>query len=262
MADITALAAQNADYTSSTTSKKKLADDMDAFLTLLTAQLSNQDPLSPMDSTEFTNQLVQFSSVEQQIDTNENLESLLGLTQASINASVVSYIGKEIQAESSTVPLQDGNAKFTYTLPTQAKKVNVIIKDAEGGIVKTMEGETGKGVHRLTWDGKDKDGVQLEDGAYSLEIQAEDTDGKQIENIYTTATGVATSVASDGNDVLVATGSVLFGVNYIISVGNIKETTDSDTDTGSSDTSDSSSSTDSSSTDSSDTGDTTETTTS
>ena len=87
------------------TSKTKLSSDLNSFLTLLTSQLKNQDPLSPMDSTQFTNQLVQFSQVEQQINMNSNLTNLIGLTQQSIASNVVNYIGKTIEGPSSQAPL-------------------------------------------------------------------------------------------------------------------------------------------------------------
>lgn len=218
MTDITSLAALNADYTKSTTSKDKLSGDLDSFLTLLTAQLKNQDPLSPMDSTEFTNQLVQFSGVEQAINTNTNLESLIGLSQASIGATAVGYLGKEVQAESATMPLQDGAGKYTYTLPSDARKCLIVIKDASGAVVKTENGQLTAGTYHMTWDGKDAYGKQLDDGAYTIEVQATDTSGETIEDIYTTVFGKATAVANDGDDVMIAAGPVLFGMSYIISV--------------------------------------------
>jgi flagellar basal-body rod modification protein FlgD len=237
MAEVTALASQNANYAKSTNSKDKLAADMNNFLTLLTSQMKNQDPLSPMDSTEFTNQLVQFAGVEQQINANEHLESLLGLTQASISASAVSYIGKQVQAESNTLPLQDGGpGKFTYTLTDQAKEALVIIKDSSGKVVRTLNGDTESGTHHMTWDGKDSKGNEMPDGAYTLEVQATKTDGSTMSNIYTTTTGIATSVASDGNDVLIAAGPVLFGMNYIISVSDVPAKTPDTGDSGSGET--------------------------
>ena len=85
------------------TSKNKLAKDLNSFLTLLTSQLKNQDPLSPMDSSEFTNQLVEFAQVEQQIGMNDNLTSLIGLTNQSIVSNAVNYIGTTIEGQSSQV---------------------------------------------------------------------------------------------------------------------------------------------------------------
>lgn len=218
MTDITSLAALNADYTKSDASKTKLSGDLDSFLNLLTAQLKNQDPLSPMDSTEFTNQLVQFSGVEQAINTNTNLESLIGLSQASIGATAVGYLGKEIQAESATMPLQDGQAKYTYTLPSDASKCLIVIKDSSGAVVKTVQGELEAGTYHMTWDGKNAYGEKMDDGAYTLEVQATDTDGETMDKIYTTVFGKATAVANDGDDVMVAAGAVLFGMSYIVSV--------------------------------------------
>ncbi len=239
MTDVTTLAALNADYSKSNASSTKLSGDLDSFLTLLTAQLKNQDPLSPMDSTEFTNQLVQFSGVEQAINTNTNLESLIGLSQASIGATAVGYIGKEVQAESATMPLQDGQAKFTYTLPADASKNLIVIKDSSGAVVKTMQGELTAGTYHMTWDGKNTYDEQLDDGAYTLEIQATGTDGESIDDIYTTVFGKVTAVANDGDDVMIAAGPVLFGMSYIVSVRDYTapatetptDTTDTTTDT-------------------------------
>jgi len=262
MANVSTVAAQNADYSQSSQSSKKLADDMNAFLTLLTAQLSHQDPLDPMDSSEFTNQLVQYAGVEQQIDTNEHLESLMGLTQASTAASAVSYIGKQVQAESSMIPLQGEEAKFTYTLLADASKAVALIKDADGNIIRSLEIDQNAGTHHVVWDGKDKNGEQMPPGAYGLSIDAEDTYGNTMEDIYTTVTGTATAVASDGDDILIAAGAVLFGFNYIVSVSDIPakaaETTDDTSDDASS--SDDTTADDTSSSDDTTTDDTTSST--
>lgn len=230
MTDVTTLAALNSDHSTSDTSRKSLADNMDSFLTLLTAQLKNQDPLSPMDSTQFTNQLVQFAGVEQQINANNNLESLIGLSQTSIGATAVSYLGKEVQAESATMPLQDGAAKFTYTLSKDASDSLIVIKDSTGAVVKTMAGQKSAGTYHMSWDGKNAYGEQLDDGAYTLEIQAKDTDGKSMENIYTTTFGKVTAVANDGDDVLIAAGPVLYGMSYIVSVRDVAAPATSETE--------------------------------
>src|ERR1700748_2096282 len=109
--------------TQATTSQTKLTSDLNSFLTLLTSQLKNQDPLSPMDSTQFTNQLVQFSQVEQQININSNLSSLIGLTQQNIASNVVNYIGKTIEGPSDQAPLANGQLKSSYNLSADAATV-------------------------------------------------------------------------------------------------------------------------------------------
>ncbi len=108
----------------SASSLASLSENFDAFLTLLTSQLQNQDPLDPMDSSEFTNQLVQFSAVEQQIQANQNLETLIQLQNAQSAANAVGYIGKDVEVPSSQIMLQDGEAKFAYTL---ADSVDIVV---------------------------------------------------------------------------------------------------------------------------------------
>ena len=97
-----------------------LAENFDTFLTLLTVQLQNQDPLDPLDTNEFTSQLVQFTAVEQAIATNNNLESLIGLTELSHAATRISYLGKEVEAPGSTSYLTDGKAEWSYVLDDEA----------------------------------------------------------------------------------------------------------------------------------------------
>ena len=128
-----------------------------------------------------------------------------------------------MQAKSTTLPLQDGAAKYTYTLSEDAKTCQIVIKDSSGAVVKTEQGQLTAGTYHMTWDGKNSYGEQLEDGAYTLEVQASAADdGKTVENIYTTTFGKVTAVANDGDDVLIAAGPVLFGMSYIISVRNLE----------------------------------------
>ena len=107
-------------------SANTLAGDLDSFLLLLTTQLQNQDPLSPLEPTEFTGQLVQFASVEQQIATNSTMEDLLAVQNASLAASVVGFIGTTVEATGSTLPLQEGEANFSYTLASNTKAQSLL----------------------------------------------------------------------------------------------------------------------------------------
>src|SRR6187200_1821138 len=102
-----------------TKSQSQLAANFDTFLVLLTAQLKNQDPLSPMDSNEFTQQLVQFSQVEQQITSNKNLETLVGLTRARSGLDSMSYLGKTLTLTDGSNALRNGEAAWDYTLDGQ-----------------------------------------------------------------------------------------------------------------------------------------------
>lgn len=180
-------------------SKVSLGSDFNTFLTMLTTQLKNQDPLSPMDSTQFTSQLVQYSSVEQQINANSNLEKLIALQQSASTAQGINYLGQTVEVSGTTLPLQDASASYTYTLPKAAASATIQIKDSDGKVVKTVTGDTTAGAHSLTWDGKDGDGTQLKDGKYSINVIATAADGTAI-TATTTTFGRVTKVVNDATN--------------------------------------------------------------
>jgi len=205
--------------TESADSRNKLAGDMDTFLNLLVTQLKNQDPLSPMDSTEFTNQIVQFAQVEQQINMNENLEAVLVASVKSQQAFAVNYIDNFVEVETDKVMLQDGEAVFTYGLSTEAQKVTVNVKDLDGDIVRTFQGDRSAGLHKLTWDGTDEDGVQLEDGIYFLEVSATEREDAEAElETWTTSLGKVTGVASEDATTFLAIGDLSVDLKNVLGV--------------------------------------------
>ncbi len=218
MSDI-AVNALDASKTKTTNSSNKLAKDLDSFLNLLTAQLKNQDPLSPMDSTQFTNQLTQFAQVEQQININAGLNNLIGLTQQSIVSNAVNYIGKTVEGQVSQAPLHDGALKAAYGLMADAKSVNVVVRDDSGNIVFSKTGETTKGVHEFKWDGKDTYGAQLADGTYSISITSVDAADKPVDN-YVTAFGTVTGVTSINGTTVLLLDKVGVPVDKVLSVSN------------------------------------------
>lgn len=179
-----------------------LANNFEMFLTLLTEQMKAQDPLNPLDSTEFVNQLVNFSSVEQEIRSNENLESLITIQAAAAQGAAVGFIGREATVASPQGVLRDGNAEWTYILPENSQGTLLTVKDANGRTVATIEGEVGAGTHTLQWDGQDLSGNVLEDGAYTLEVSAVNEDGLPMQaDILTTAR--VTGVDFSGSEVVV-----------------------------------------------------------
>jgi flagellar basal-body rod modification protein FlgD len=160
-------------------STAKLSDNFSTFLTLLTAQLQNQDPLSPMDSNQFTQQLVAYSQVEQSIQTNQNLETLISAQTAQSFSNTVGYLGKTVTMDTNATGLKDGSADWTYILGTDAEKVTVVVNDSAGKPVyaKMLEGDAlKKGEHTFSWDGISDDGKQMPDGGYSLSITAKTGD--------------------------------------------------------------------------------------
>jgi len=204
-----------------TNSANKLAKDLDSFLLLLTSQLKNQDPLSPMDSTEFTNQLTQFAQVEQQINLNASLNNLIGLTQQSIVSNAVNYIGKTIEGESSMVPLSGGKLKAAYGLLDDAKSVSLVVRDDTGNIVFSKTGEVTKGVHEFTWDGKDSSGTQLPDGSYQISVTSLAADDTPVEN-YVTAFGKVTGVTSVNGTTILLIDKVGIPVDKVLSISELK----------------------------------------
>lgn len=200
---------------------KKLSADMNTFLMLLTTQLKHQDPLDPMDTAEFTNQLVQYSAVEQSIQTNEKLDTLLSLNIANLGAQAVSYIGKTAQVLGDVMPLENGKAKATYTLDKDVTSAAITVKDMTGKIVYSGAAEKTAGTHEFTWDGKDSNGVQLEDGAYQIVVTTTVPKGETSASVTTTVFGRVTGVASDANNVYVGLGdSVTAQLGDIVTIRN------------------------------------------
>ncbi len=194
---ITSLTDTSTTTTESSSSLASLTEDFDAFLSLLTTQLQNQDPQSPMDSNEMTNQLVQFASVEQQIKQTDNLEALIALQQTSADAAAVSFIGKEISFDGAQTHI-DGNGTevtWTYSLPTQAATSTLNIVSETGSVVASIPGETIVGAHAITWDGRDAEGNLFPAGTYELRVDAVDEDSVPLDVAFE-ATGVVTSIAS------------------------------------------------------------------
>jgi flagellar basal-body rod modification protein FlgD len=205
-------------------SASSLAQNFENFLTLLTTQLQNQDPLSPMDSTQFTTQLVQFASVEQQIGQNARLDEIVKIQGGSQAVSAVNFLDNVVEAFGSTGILKDGSAGYTYTLPTTSQKTVITIRNAAGDIVRTLDGETEAGKHSLTWDGKNDQGVQLDDGKYSITVSATGENQTPITAI-TGIIGKVTGVTVEDGQLVLDLGGVTAKVADILSVTKPTQTT-------------------------------------
>ncbi len=197
-----------------------LADNFDTFLTLLTQQLQNQDPLSPVDSTQFVSQLVQFSSVEQQIAQNKNLETLVNSSAVSSSTAAVSFIGKQTVLSSNTAPLQNGAAKWSYAFDRAAAGTTITISDSAGKVVFSGTGETSAGLHEFSWDGLDNTGQQLPDGAYTIQVSATDDIGENI-NASTSITGIVTGVDFANGEPALLLGNIRASFADILSVRQV-----------------------------------------
>jgi flagellar basal-body rod modification protein FlgD len=201
----------------SETSRKSLAGDLSQFLNLLTTQLKYQDPLSPMDSTQFTQQLAQFASVEQGIQQNKNLESLIGLTKATQISTGVSYIGRTIEADTNVGALVNGKAEFLYNIPKTAQQTSITVRDAKGQVVIAKQGETSVGSHNFVWDGKDANGNKMPDGPYTVTVSAMDANKATIP-VATHMLGRVEGVVTSDGTVNVLVGGVAIPLDKILSV--------------------------------------------
>lgn len=161
-----------------------LASNFETFLALLTAQLKNQDPLSPVDSNQFTSQLTQMAGVEQQLLTNDLLTSLLAGQQANGLSAAANYIGNEATAVWSSVRFEDGQASWSYELASDATSATLQVLDGSGNVVWSGDApQRGVGVHDFTWDGRTTGGGQVADGGvYTLKVTAKNGTGAAIDS--------------------------------------------------------------------------------
>jgi flagellar basal-body rod modification protein FlgD len=194
----------------------------DDFLMLLVTQLENQDPLNPMEHTEFVAQLAQFSSLEQLQNVNDNVEGLQDSQVAMRNTQAVSYIGKTIKAEGSAIRVQEGTAEeILIDLDRDAASVFVNIYDSSGNYVSLIEaGALTGGEHVIQWDGRDYAGAAVPDGIYAVEIQAVDDQYNAVGSSSFTAAGVVTGVAYENGTAYLITDERMVPLQEVIEVSS------------------------------------------
>jgi flagellar basal-body rod modification protein FlgD len=191
----------------------------DAFLKLLIAQLQHQDPLNPADSTEFTAQLAQFSSLETLSSINTNIEDLQAYQSAISNSQAVSYIGKEVLANGDSVRIQGGIAEdMRFVLGGDAASVFLNVYDASGQYIDTIEaGAFNAGQNTFNWDGTDAQGNPLPDGAYRYSIQATDQDKNTI-SVQTLVQQTVDSVIFENGKAYLRAGANAIAVEDVIEI--------------------------------------------
>jgi flagellar basal-body rod modification protein FlgD len=200
-----------------TTALGSLTTNFSTFLTLLMTQLKNQDPSAPMDANQFTTELVQFSSVEQQISTNSSLSQLIQLTQASQIEQSSSMIGKPVTVTSSQLSLQNGAAAINFNTAT-AKPVAVAIMNAAGAEVQSATLTSTPGANTWKWNGKDASGAAMPDGPYKVTVTALGANGSSAAVPFT-VTGTTTSVLSSNGSVELKMGGLTVPFSAVTSVG-------------------------------------------
>jgi flagellar basal-body rod modification protein FlgD len=215
LSSITAAASSaTSNATDSATSLAKLSQNYTQFLKLLTTQLQNQDPLKPMDTKDFTQQLVQFAGVEQSIATNKNLEALLQLQTANQAAQANSYIGRTVEAIGDKQALVDGKATWGYAFEGTPKTVQLFISDKDGKVVYQTTGQTTAGGNSFAWDGKDMNGLTAPAGEYTMRVSALDAAGNNVK------TSTSINVKIDGVE-MSTSGARLLAGKQVVNINDI-----------------------------------------
>lgn len=178
---IDALASANTGGQTQTSSGATLAANFETFLTLLTTQLRNQNPLDPMDTNQFTQQLVQFAGVEQQLKTNDTLTALLLSSQTAQAGAALNLVGKHVTAFGDTTMMKDGAASWTLNSPKDGVTAKVTIRDQNGAIVYSGDASLKEGDQPFEWDGRKNDGTKAKDGLYTISVEAKDEAGAAVE---------------------------------------------------------------------------------
>lgn len=186
------------DTTATTTTGSSSAIGQDAFMKMFMAQVTNQNPLDPMDNTEFTAQLATFSQLEKLTEIAESMEGLAGLQQTMDKSVALSYLGKEVTVGGNVVPVVDGKAgKLGYALD-YAAEAQAVITDEAGVTVATVDlGTISPGQNYFTWDGKNTAGEAVKDGAYTVTIEALSSNGETVEVYGQTVTAKVTGYMED-----------------------------------------------------------------
>jgi len=156
-----------------------LASNFQTFLTLLTTQLKNQNPLDPLDTNQFTQQLVQFAQVEQQLKSNDQLATLVSLQQTAQATQALNFVGQTVAVNGSAAPLVDGSATWNLEVPKPAT-ATINIKSATGQLVYSGSYALSTGTSPFVWDGKDASGLQWPDGNYTISVTAVDANGQAV----------------------------------------------------------------------------------
>ncbi len=204
-----------------TAETKETSMGKDDFLTLLVAQLENQDPLNPADATEFTSQLAQFSQLEQLSNMNTKLESFAGMADQVERQSALGLMGEEVVVQTSQFETDGGPQTLGYRIEVPADKVNLYVLDSQGNNVATLTGSgTSPGEYFVDWDGNSDAGQPAGPGTYTLVVRALDEDEKVLAST-SLVRGTVSGVELGANDTSLTTTAGTFSMAKVEKVGAV-----------------------------------------
>ncbi len=198
----------------SSTSGSTIAGNFQTFLTLLTTQLQNQNPLDPLDTNQFTQQLVQFAGVEQQLKTNDQLASLLSLQQTTHATQALAFVGKTAVVNGSTAALSSGTANWNVSIPKDCTMTATITNSVGQTVFSGTYNASAGNNQPYTWNGQGNDGTQWPDGQYKLTVTAKDSSGNPVA-ISTQVQGTVSSVDLTQQPPLLSIDGQTYTVNQI-----------------------------------------------
>jgi flagellar basal-body rod modification protein FlgD len=205
--------------TLSTTADTTLAGNFQTFLTLLTTQLQNQNPLDPLDTNQFTQQLVQFAGVEQQLKTNDQLTSLVSLQQTAQSTQALGFVGKTAVVDGSTTNLVNSATSWNLSVPTDSNVAITIANSTGQNVFSGTYPVTAGDNQAFAWDGKGNDGTQWPDGKYTMTATALDASGNPVA-VSTQIKGVVNSVDLTQQPPLLSINGQTYTVNQIKSISS------------------------------------------
>lgn len=214
-----ATAAGSTSGAGATGGRQEIAGNFQQFLLLLTTQLKNQSPLDPLDTNQFTQQLVQFASVEQQLKTNETLTTLVAGAKASTASAAAGLVGQAVTLEGASTAFANGGAKWTLNPAKAAASATLTIRDASGAAVATQTKALPTGSQVFTWDGRLASGGQAGSGTYSLSVSARDAAGQPVD-VSTDVSGTVTSVDMTGDTPILVVGAARVPLSGLKAIGN------------------------------------------
>lgn len=190
------------------------------FLGMLTTELQNQDPTSPMDTTQFTNQLVGFSQLEQQIQTNTSLNSLVSASSQTSIGNDIGYLGHTVTASGTNFTLDGSDpTTLTYSLPSTAATATLTVTNSSGTTVATQQVATASGLHSLSFDGSANGGTALPAGTYSYAITAQDANSNSI-TPTTYVNGAVTGIDTSSGTAMLTVNGAEVPASTVIAVTN------------------------------------------
>jgi flagellar basal-body rod modification protein FlgD len=204
--------------TAPSSSLASLSSNFNDFLNLLMTQLKNQDPSSPMDANSFTTELVEFSSVEQQINTNASLNTLIQLTQAGDVSQATAVVGKQVTVQSTQIPLQDGSGKLVFTAAA-AGPATITVKNSNGSTLQQVAVNARQGENTWRWNGTTSSGQPVPDGAYTVTVTS-GAPGASSTTLPFNVVGTATGVTAANNVVNLQLGALSIPFSNVVSVGS------------------------------------------